>query len=45
MQNKVDPARIKGFMTASWKLSIPEEDQKVRDGIRLLGDAKRKYWN
>lgn len=42
-KKRIDPARIKGFLTASWKLSVPETDAKVRDAIRLLAEAKRKH--
>ena len=44
-RNRIDPARIKGFMTAAWKLSVPETDTKVRDAIRQLAEAKRKHWS
>ena len=44
-RQRIDPARIKGFMTAPWRKPAPEDDAKAMAGIRLFAAAKRKYFN
>ena len=44
-RQRIDPARIKGFMTAPWRKPVPEDDAKALAGIRLFAAAKRKYFN
>ena len=42
---RVDPAHLKGFMTAPWAKSIALEMPKVSEGIKLFAEAKRKYYS
>ena len=41
---RVDPAHLKGFMTAPWAKAISLEMPKVAEGIRLFAEAKRKHY-
>ena len=36
--------RVKGFMTAPWLQTTMENVDEIVKGIRLLGDAKKKYY-
>lgn len=45
VKERVDPSRVKGFLTAPWAMSCREESPKVEEGIRLFAEAKRKYCN
>lgn len=44
VKNNINPAHVKGLLTAPWRMSFPEENPKVVDGIRLFAAAKRKYY-
>jgi hypothetical protein len=44
VKKHVDPAHLKGLMTAPWAKSIKEENGKAASGIRLFAAAKRKYY-
>ena len=41
---RVDPAHLKGFMTAPWAKCFAVELPKVSEGIRLFAEAKRKHY-
>ena len=43
-KERVDPAHLKGFMTAPWAKAISLEMPKVAEGIRLFAEAKRKHY-
>ena len=43
-KERVNPARIKGLMTAPWAKSFAVELPKVSEGVRLFAEAKRKHY-
>ena len=43
-KERIDPAHLKGFMTAPWAKSISLELPKVAEGIKLFAEAKRKHY-
>ena len=43
-KERVDPAHLKGFMTAPWAKATSLETPKVAEGIRLFAEAKRKHF-
>ena len=40
----IDPERIKGFLTAPWRASVEADHAKVCSAVKLLAQAKRKYY-
>lgn len=40
----LDPSHVKGYITAPWRKPVPEDDQKMMEGVRLFAKAKRKYF-
>ena len=43
-KERIDATHLKGLMTAPWAKSIPEELPKLKEGIRVFAEAKRKYY-
>ena len=43
-KRRVDPAHLKGFLTAPWFMTREGQDRKLKDGIRLFAAAKRKHY-
>ena len=43
-KENVDPAHVKGYMTAPWARTIPQEHNKVVEGVKLFGEAMRKHF-
>ena len=43
-KGRVDPKRLKGFMTAPWFMTIPQQREKLLDSVRIFGEAKRKIY-
>lgn len=42
-RKRLDPSRVKGFLTAPWGMTYREEASKVSEGIKLFAEAKRKH--
>ena len=43
-RDRVNPAHLKGILTAPWAGAFVEDAPKVHEGIRLFAEAKRKYY-
>ena len=43
-KRRVDPAQLKGFLTAPWFMTLEGQSRKLKDGIRLFAAAKRKHY-
>jgi hypothetical protein len=43
-KQRVNPARLKGFLTAPWFMTLESQSGKLKDGIRLFAAAKRKHY-
>jgi hypothetical protein len=43
-RSRIDPSRLKGLFTAPWLKPVAKDDAKLRSGIRLFAEAKRKYF-
>ena len=41
---RVDPAHLKGLMTAPWAKTFAEEEPKLKDGIRQFAAARRAHY-
>ena len=44
-RERVDPARMKGLMTAPWAKAFAPETKKACDGIRIFAEAKRRRYS
>ena len=43
-KGRVDPKRLKGFITAPWFMTIPQQREKLMDSVRIFAAAKRKVY-
>ena len=43
-RERVNPAHLKGILTAPWAKAFAEESPKANEGIRLFAAAKRKIF-
>ena len=43
-RERVNPAHLKGILTAPWAKAFAEESPKANEGIRIFAAAKRKIY-
>lgn len=41
---RLDPARVKGYLTAPWRKPVEDDNDKAKAGIRQFAEAKRRYF-